>query len=212
MKKITCFCSVLIVVVSQLACSNQNKKTIDYQWINESKKLKSDLSPIGYWEINLKYPILNGSKDIVASINERIMELVTEFQCVNGGDFTFNSSLEYADSNLMSLKFERMWMCLPMPSPDSDQGVLNLNITKGVEIELANEVKSREAFSSIQDLAKTKNSGCDIGMLNTFSFDPTGFTFYQASVNHGETGCAIQIKSREMQPFLNNNSALKSLY
>ncbi|VUD62333.1 hypothetical protein TDB9533_03019 [Thalassocella blandensis] len=116
---------------------NQGSKASEiYQLIEVKKRTEDDNSPVGYWEIDLKYPKVNlpGKADVSSTINTSIETLVNQYTCEDGGDRTFTASEVKVDKTSLSFKYESMWMCSTMPGPDFVTGSVSYNLTTGVKI------------------------------------------------------------------------------
>lgn len=139
--------------VSNVACSESDSYVVDpapvltavvndsasvpdisYTVENEYSKIDSDDSPVGYWEVDLSYPVLSNPSNTseIIRINQAIKDLVNKYTCADGGDKTFNGTMIRVDENHVSLQYESMWMCATMPHPDTDSGNILFDTLTGL--------------------------------------------------------------------------------
>ena len=148
---------LMFLGVSNLACSEKNTVVVDdksssaviaessvnvspvivkqltYKIEKQYSKMDSDDSPIGYWEVDLSYPVIDNPSNTaeIIRINTAIKDLVDKYTCTDGGDKTFTGTLVNIDANMVSLEYESMWMCATMAQPDTDSGIVVFDVRTG---------------------------------------------------------------------------------
>ena len=124
--------------------------------------IKNDSAPLGHWEINIEYPILNGTTPAIAKINTAIANAASEFQCEeNNGDKQFTAEITVLNSNILSLKYTDSWYCAGMPQTEGRVGAMTFNLATGAMIVFDNEVRSSET----KKLNKNINAGLEKALI-----------------------------------------------
>lgn len=121
-------------VLTAVVDDSDSTPDIGYTIENEYLKIDSDDSPVGYWEVDLSYPVLSNPSNTseIIRINRAIKNLVNKYTCADGGDKTFSGTLITIDENRVSLKYESMWMCTTMSHSDTDSGSVEFDTFTGL--------------------------------------------------------------------------------
>lgn len=109
---------------------------LSYEIHREQEEIPAPTSPFGYWEKSIQYPVFESSdkKELASKVNSTLSALVEKYQCKNDGDQTFSATVRHKSKSLLSITYEAMWMCPPMPHPDSTAGAINVDLRNGEEI------------------------------------------------------------------------------
>lgn len=127
----------LLLLVSSCHAQNDPKaETISYQYVTHQDQVDDDKSPLGYWEINHRYPVFENhdASALVDDLNNRVAETLAEFHCPEGGDETFTAEVAPVTEGELDIEYEAMWMCASMPSPDHTSGSLSFDIAEGTTL------------------------------------------------------------------------------
>ena len=92
-----------VPVLTTVVNDSANVPDISYTVENEYSKIDSDDSPVGYWEVDLSYPVLPNPSNAseIIRINQAIKDLVNKYTCA-------------ADEKLKPLKIgARLYSVLP---------------------------------------------------------------------------------------------------
>lgn len=173
---------------------------IDTSTVN--KEIESDESPVGFWEVNKTLPTVSIAKAPLSEnkINLSLQALSEHFACDNGGDQTFLSEVLHNGSGSLSIKYEAMWLCATMPSPDSMAGIISYDLASGRELVLntdglkGNEAELHEKVISAATKQKDDIAPCDKFPKFNFAYpagDTTAFTYLNP--NHGDTSCDYSV-------------------
>ena len=199
---------------------------IKYEMKTIKKQIPDTASPIGSWEIDKSCPVMRTAprQDSIASLNQKIMALVDQYTCEGKGDETFTGKVTLAGDRVFSMRYESMWMCATMPSPDSTSGTLNINIKDNSAIDLRNEFAGDSAYNTF--LAKTlkrinqkvaerraqqKVECTPVTQLGNFYITPEALVISTLPKSHGDTACDIEltIPRREISRQLKSGSGLQ---
>ena len=199
---------------------------IKYEIKAIKKQIPDTTSPIGSWEIDKSYPVISAAprKDIITSLNQKIMALVEQYTCSGKGDETFTSKVTLANDRVFSMTYESMWMCATMPSPDSTSGTLNVDIKDNSVIDLRNEFSDVSAYNTFvaktlkrinqkvdERRAQEKVDCAAVTQLGHFYITPEALVISTLPKSHGDTACDIEITipRREISGQLKTGSGLQ---
>ncbi len=123
-----------------------------YKYIDVKEKVAAAASPLGYWDITLHYPeVINLSDtNTQAEINSHIKSLVNKYKCPTTGEQTFASEVTLANRQLISFKYDAMWLCDAMPHPDSTTGATTIDLASGKQINIAEQAIDARAYDKLQ--------------------------------------------------------------
>lgn len=118
----------------QVAEKTDPSKAYEMKKIN--KTVDDELSPLGFWEINLEYPILISSNNpIIDALNKKIEVLSVQYSCEdNRGDKQFNASVTYTNNLVTSIHFTDSWLCAGMPHSDGRIGSITFDHQSGNDV------------------------------------------------------------------------------
>ena len=183
---------------------------------------------MGYWEQSLIYPkVVSGGTDTGRqTANSLIVALVEKYVCEEPGEHSFNASVTYASDNLISFRYENMWMCSGMPGPDSVSGAVTIDLHTGKDIslksQLSNESPSNEKNSAeLKDLVvaglnaiidkKSADLNCaQANDLGSYYLTVDDFIFLHLNPAHGGSVCDADyaIPKQQLKAFLRTDSVL----
>ncbi len=126
---------------------SQKTPTLSFEVFRQQEEIPAPSSPFGFWEKSIQYPIFESSdkKELATSINLTLRTLVEKYQCKNTGDQTFSANVMHQGASVLSVTYEAMWMCPPMPHPDSTAGAINIDLRNGEEIVWRNQLQDQAA-------------------------------------------------------------------
>lgn len=224
------FSIVIIVAASLLACTGNAENStesaepeaaagqISYEWRETTKQTEDELSPLGYWDVDLRYPLFASTnpRHKLDALNKQVEALRESYSCTDKGDETFTADVKFASPNLVSLIYEAMWYCPTMPSPDSGSGVINFDPIAGKSITLADLVvrDKAEALASLlaekaQQALKGGNEACrGDSAFDQFYRDGDEVVFLSSKDGHGAEGCSISVPLKQIDTYLKQGSPL----
>ena len=199
---------------------------IKYEMKIVKKQIPDKSSPLGYWDINKSYPVIVAAprQVLLQSLNKNIMALVNQYTCENKGEETVMADVTLASDRIFSMRYESMWMCASMPSPDSNSGTLNINIKDNTVIDLRNEFAGDSTYKTF--VAKTlkrinqKNTErrtqqqtecAPVTKLGKFYVTPENLVVGTSPTSHGDAACEIEVATprSELSALLKPGSALR---
>jgi hypothetical protein len=199
---------------------------IKYEMKIIKKQIPDKSSPVGYWDINKSYPVITAAprQDLVQSLNQKITALVNKYTCENKGEETVTAEVTLASDRIFSMRYESMWMCAMMPSPDSTSGTLNINSKDNTAIDLQSEfvdVNTYKGFvaktlkrinqKNAERRAQQQTECAPVTKLGTFYVTPENLVVGTSPMAHGDTACEIEvaIPRREISAQLKPGSGLQ---
>jgi hypothetical protein len=200
--------------------------TVRYEMNTIKKQIPDKSSPLGYWDISKSYPVISSApgKDIPQSLNQKIMALVNQYTCEGKGEETFTGEVTLASDRIFSMRYESMWMCATMPSPDSTSGTLNINIHDNTVLDLRNEFASDTAHKAFVEKtllrinkklserrAQQKVECAPVMKFGNFYVTPETLVISTPPGAHGDTACDVEvaIPRRDISAQLKADSGLQ---
>lgn len=124
---------------------NQDTPKLTFEVFSQQEEIPAPHSPFGFWEKSIQYPVFeSGDEEVASSINSTLRALVEKYRCKNEGDQTFSANVKHQSASMLSITYEAMWMCPPMPHPDSTAGALNIDLRNGEEIVWRDQLQDQE--------------------------------------------------------------------
>lgn len=153
---VVCFC--LAACGSETASSQDAVKTaaapaagaMPYEMKTIKEKIPDKSSPLGYWDINKSYPVIQGAttQGMQQSLNQKIAAIANQYSCDGKGEENFTGKVMLSNAKVFSMRYESMWMCAQMPAPDSTSGTVNIDVRNGTDIELGKEFANAAAHAA----------------------------------------------------------------
>lgn len=181
---------------------------ISYEIRYIDKEIADEHSPLGYWEVKKRYPVFSSTDNasVAEMLNERINALVQRYSCNGNGEESFSVDNVFIDERLFSMRYEAMWMCGSMPSPDSAAGTLNIDLADGRDIVLRDQFRNEgmykkfihEAVTLMRvklDEARSEN-GADcaaIASVGGFYIQTDGIVIESPRLSHGDSLCEVEV-------------------
>lgn len=223
-----------LLIIALLSTCNSNAETpvaekkaqAQHEQKIISHKIQDEMSPLGFWETRIEYPILVDSSNNAAleAINREISLLAEKFRCDdNKGDKQFTASITFLNSSLVSMPYTDTWLCAGMPHPDGRTGAITYDIKTGAKIALTDELIasakanfSQKIILQLNKTLKAKENGEDCAEVFKWSYfylTTTGMVFAHAPDDYSESNCAVEIKisNKEILQNLNGDSILLSM-
>jgi len=213
----------IFLIIALLSVNKSNAETILHEQKISSHSVQDEMSPLGFWETQIEYPIFaNPSKNAaITAINTDISLIAEKYHCDDDkGDKQFTASITFLNESVTSLQYTDTWLCAGMPHPDGRIGAITYNIKTGKSISLADEVikDTKEDFSQkiitqLNQALKTKVSDDTCEQVSNWSYfylTTTGITFSYAADDYSESHCTseAQISTSDIQKYLNKDSIL----
>jgi hypothetical protein len=223
----------LLLIIPLLGACKPNAETyevkkglsISHEQKIISKTVEDEMSPLGYWETHIEYPILKESKKnaSLGKINNATSTIANKFRCDDDkGDKQFKAAVTLLNETVTSIQFTDTWLCAGMPHPDARTGAVTYNIKTGelvsIDDELIDSIKaefSQNIVNRINRTLKTEESDGSCKQASTWShfyLVKNGLVFVYAPDEYSEQHCISEIKIdiKEVQPYLNKESILLS--
>lgn len=122
--------------------------------VEKSEKIEDSSSPVSHWEVTKRFPKLVESHPQAETVNRLILQLVEKYRCDTKGDETFTAQLTYSSQNILSFRYEAMWLCPPMWSPQSDEGAMTIDLISGRILDISGEFTSKEDRKAVMSKAR----------------------------------------------------------
>jgi hypothetical protein len=152
------------------------------------------------------------------------MALVNQYTCEGKGEETFTGVVTLASDRIFSMRYESMWMCATMPSPDSTSGTLNINIHDNTVLDLHNEFASDTAHKAFVEKTilrinkklserrvQQKVECAPVMKFGNFYVNPETLVISTPPGAHGDTACDVEvaIPRRDISAQLKADSGLQ---
>jgi hypothetical protein len=215
----------IFLIIALLCVGKSNAET--YTAVHEQKiishSVRDEMSPLGFWETQIEYPIfVDPSKNAaLKTINSEVSLIAEKYRCDNDkGDKQFTASITFLNESVVSIQYTDTWLCAGMPHPDGRLAAITYGIQTGKPIALADELidsKKNDFFQKIitqlNQALKTKESDDTCGQVSNWDYfylTETGIAFAYAPDDYSESHCTseVQISTKDMQEYLNKNSIL----
>lgn len=199
---------------------SQDTPELTFEVYSQQEEIPAPNSPFGFWEKSIQYPEFESSdkKELASNINLTLRALVEKYRCKNEGDQTFSANVRHQSASMLSITYEAMWMCPPMPHPDSTAGAINIDLRNGEEIGLRDQLQDQEAEEKfLRLLAQQRQKMVEAKAcqppsdFDYFYVEENEVRFVFQSVTHSKA-CTVTVAiPREMvSQFWSKKSALKS--
>lgn len=188
-----------------------------------SRTVKDEMSPLGFWETQIEYPILidpSNSAEL-AAINNDVSFMAEKYHCDGDkGDKQFTASITFLNDLVVSIQFSDTWLCAGMPHPDGRLGAITYSIETGKPITLTDELIngkkndfSQKIITQLNQALKTKDDAYTCAQALNWSYfylTEKGIAFAYATDDYSESHCTseIQVPTKDIQQYLNKDSAL----
>ncbi|MCX2781042.1 hypothetical protein [Microbulbifer thermotolerans] len=225
-KTVTGLISAILVASCDLSAGADELKSGDTQLISiveKSEKVEDPESPVGYWEITKQFPQVANSHDQAKTVNGLINQLVEKYSCNGTGDETFTAELTYSSQDVLSFRYETMWLCPPMLSPESAEGTLTVDLTSGRKLDIDSEFASEDdrktvmsrvrkgIGDNITSLEKANGIRCgNKSSVDDFYITESDIVFLHTAKTHDEVTCstAFHFGKEEISDYLKTGSRL----
>jgi hypothetical protein len=213
----------LMIALSSVNISTAETHAALHEQKTISHSVQDEMSPLGFWETQIKYPIfVNPAKNsALETINSEITLIAEKHRCDDDkGDKQFIGSITFLSESVVSIQYADTWLCAGMPHPDGRIGAVTYNMKTGKTITLADELieGTKEEFSQkiitqLNQTLKTKGSDDTCGQVSNWSYfylTATETVFTYAADDYSESHCTseVQINIKDMQQYLNKDSIL----
>lgn len=188
-----------------------------------SHTVQDEMSPLGFWETHIEYPIFTDSSKSAAltAINDDVSLMTEKYNCDDDkGDKQFTASITFLNDSVVSIQFTDTWLCAGMPHPDGRLGAITYSIQTGKPITLTNELIdskrndfSQKIITQLNQALKIKEDADTCAQALNWSYfylTKKGITFAYTTDDYSESHCTteIQVHTKDLQQYLNKDSIL----